>query len=273
MASEYGPGFHARADTAVDLDAYDAYLGRWSRLFVTSVLRAAHVSIGHRILDVATGPGEAALLALPVTAPHGRVVGVDIAEPMLGAARRRLDNSAFCCVVADAEALPFGNSCFDAVVCQLGLQFLPDPARGLKEMRRVLRSGQHVAVCVISTPERANVWGALADALSRQLPAQRDTLHLSFSLANAEQLKDLLLGAGFSDVAVERQQRQDTLESFAAYWRTVENGVGMLPQAYRALPPVKQREVRNEVQAELAKYVSDTQLELSLEMLIGAGRA
>jgi hypothetical protein len=42
------------------------------------------------------------------------------------------------------------------------------------------------------------------------------------SLANPEQPEELLLGAGFSDVVVERQQRQDTLESFAAYWRTVE---------------------------------------------------
>lgn len=273
MRSEFGPGFHTRAGAAVDLGAYDAYLGRWSRLFVPSVLRAAHITVGHRVLDVATGPGEAAMQALPATAPHGRVVGVDIAEPMLAAARHRVDNSAFCCVVADAQALPFGNSCFDAVVCQLGLQFLPDPARGLKEMRRVLRSGRHVAVCVISTPERANVWGALAGALSRQLPTQREMLHLSFSLANAERLEELLLGAGFLDVKVERQQRQDKLESFAAYWRTVETGVGMLPQAYRALPPASQREVRNEVQAEFAKYISDGQLELGLEMLIGAGRA
>jgi len=219
MSSEYGPGFHTRPGTAVDLGAYDAYLGRWSRLFVTSVLRAAHVSVGYRILDVATGPGEAALLALPATAPHGRVVGVDIAEPMLVAARHRVDNSAFCCVVADAQALPFGNSCFDAVVCQLSLMFLPDP--GIYE----------------------------------------------------KHLKELLLGAGFSDVVVERQQRQDTLESFAAYWQTVENGVGMLPQAYRALPPDNQREVRNEVHAELAKYVSNGHLELGLETLIGAGRA
>jgi ubiquinone/menaquinone biosynthesis C-methylase UbiE len=222
---------------------------------------------------LATGPGEAALLALPSTAPHGRVVGLDIAEPMLAAARHRVDNSAFCCVLADAQALPFGNSCFDAVVCQHGLQFLPDPAVGLKEMRRVLRGGYYAAVCVIITPDRANVWGALAGALSRQLPAQRDTLHLSFSLANPERLKQLLLGAGFSDVAVERQHHQGTLESFAVYWRTVENGVGMLPQAYRALPSANQREVRNEVHAQLAKHVSDGQLQLSLETLIGAGRA
>ena len=105
------------------------------------------------------------------------------------------------------------------------------------------------------------------------VPDQRETLHLLFSLANAERLKELLLGAGFSDVKVEREQRRDALEAFAAYWRTVEAGVGMLPQAYLALPHANQREVRSEVQAEFAKYVSDGQLELSLEMLIGAGRA
>lgn len=80
-------------------------------------------------------------------------------------------------------------------MCQLGLQFLPDPARGLTEMHRVLRIGRHVAVCVISTPERANVWGALAGALSHQLPGQRETLHLSFSLASVERLEELLVGA------------------------------------------------------------------------------
>jgi ubiquinone/menaquinone biosynthesis C-methylase UbiE len=80
------------------------------------------------------------------------VVGLDLAEPMLAAAPHRVDNSAFCCVAADAQAVPFRNSCFDAVVCQHGLQFLPDLALGLKEMRRVLRGGHYVAVCVISTP-------------------------------------------------------------------------------------------------------------------------
>jgi hypothetical protein len=116
------------------------------------------------------------------------------------------------------------------------------------------------------------MWGVLADALSRQLPAQREMLQLSFSLADAQRLRELLQGAGFSDVAVERQLRRDTLESFAAYWRTVETGVGMLPQAYSALPPARRREVRSEVQTELAKYVSEGRLELNLEMLIGAGR-
>jgi len=74
-------------------------------------------------------------------------------------------------------------------------------------------------------------------------------------------------------VAVERERRKDTLESFASYWRKVETGVGMLPHAYRELPPASRREVRNKVQAELAKYVSAGRLVPRLEMLIGAGRA
>jgi ubiquinone/menaquinone biosynthesis C-methylase UbiE len=109
MRSEYGLAF-TPAQARESTFAHDqAYLGRWSRLSVTSLLSAGHVSVGDRILDVSTGPGEAALLALPATAPHGRVVGLDIAEPMLAAARHRIDDSAFCCVLANAQALPFGK--------------------------------------------------------------------------------------------------------------------------------------------------------------------
>jgi hypothetical protein len=64
-------------------------------------------------------------------------------------------------------------------VCQLGLQFFPDPVRGLAEFRRVLHVGRWTAVCVISTPDRAPMWDVLAEALSRHLPAQHDTLHLT----------------------------------------------------------------------------------------------
>jgi ubiquinone/menaquinone biosynthesis C-methylase UbiE len=60
--------------------------------------------------------------------------------------------------VADGQALPFADATFDAVLCQLGLMFFPDPARGLAEFRRVLRPRRRAAVCVISiTRTRADV--------------------------------------------------------------------------------------------------------------------
>jgi len=60
----WGPGLHVQAGHRVDCSAYEEYLGRWSRLFVPAVLAAANVGTGDRVLDVATGPGEAAAIAL-----------------------------------------------------------------------------------------------------------------------------------------------------------------------------------------------------------------
>src|SRR5213593_3780411 len=197
---DFGSGLHAAAGRPVDTSAYGRYIGRWSRLFVPAVLAAAEVAGGYRVLDVATGPGEAAAMALSVVESSGLVVGADISRAMLEAARARLGRGSFRPVATDGQALAFRDGSFDAVVCQLGLQFFADPARGLSEFRRVLRTGRCAAVCVISSPDRAPMWGVLADTLSCHLPDQRAALHLSFALADPERLEHLLRMAGFRDV-------------------------------------------------------------------------
>src|SRR5690349_5718231 len=110
------------------------------------------------------GTGEAAV-AMPIIGQSGRLIGADIAPAMLEAARSRIKQPAFLPVAADGQALPFADGTFDAVVCQLGLQFFPNPGLGLREFRRVLRSGGRAGICVISTPDRAPMWGILADVL------------------------------------------------------------------------------------------------------------
>jgi ubiquinone/menaquinone biosynthesis C-methylase UbiE len=257
----------------VDAAAYERYLGRWSRLFVPAVLAAAEVGGGARVLDVATGPGEAALVARSLVATGGSVIGADISLAMLAAARARLGETSFVTVATDGQALAFRNGSFDAVVCQLGLQFFPEPARGLAEFRRVLRPGRCAAVCVISTPDRAPMWGVLADALSRHLPEQRETLHLSFALADPERLARMFRSAGFRDVRVERETREGTYGSLDEYWAPIEAGTGQLPQAYLALPAARRRSVRDEVRARLAPFEKDGRVVISVEMLIGTGRA
>jgi ubiquinone/menaquinone biosynthesis C-methylase UbiE len=269
----FGAGLHAAAGQRVDDSAYYQYIGRWSQLFVPAVLTAAEVTNGDHVLDVATGPGEAALGALSMLKPEGLVIGADISPAMLTAARARLGEEWFRPVATDGQALAFKDGSFDAVVCQLGLQFFSEPARGLAEFRRVLRVGRCTAVCVISTPDRAPMWGVLADTLSRHLPEQRATLHLGFALADPERLEHLFRMAGFRDVRVKRELRQGTIESFDTYWAPIESGTGQIPQAYRALPESNRRAVREEVQARLAAFESNGQLVMSAEMLIGAGRA
>ena len=270
----FGAGLHAAAGQPVNASAYYQYIGRWSQLFVPALLAAAEVTSGSRVLDVATGPGEAALGALSVVGRSGCVVGVDLSLSMLEAAHTRLANDSFQPVATDGQALAFQSGSFDAVLCQLGLMFFPDAAQGLAEFRRVLHPGQCAAVCVISTPDRVPMWGVLAETLSRYLPEQRDALHLSFALADATQLAGLFTAAGFHDVHVQRETREGIIESFDDYWSPIEAGTtGQMPQAYRALPESSRWAVREEVYARLTPFASNGRLVMRAEMLIGAGRA
>jgi len=273
MSQDFGAGLHAPPGRPVDAEAYEQWTGRWSRLFVPSVLAAAELSPGFRVLDVSTGTGEAALAALPMVGPSGEVVGADISAAMLHAARARLQEPAFWPVAADGQALPFADQNFDAVICHLGLQFFPEPSLGLSEFRRVLRPGRSLGLCVISGPERAPMWGVLADAVGRRRPELWKTLHLSFTLADAQRLETLLRQAGCRDVRVQRETRDGLFESFADYWRPVEAGVGSIPQAYLMLSETERWEVRDEVRTRLSSFESDTGLRMSVEMLIGHGRA
>jgi ubiquinone/menaquinone biosynthesis C-methylase UbiE len=273
MSTNFGPGFHAVPGRTVDTSAYDRYIGRWSRLFVPAVLAAAEVALGCRVLDISTGTGEAALMTLPIVGASGLVIGADISPAMVEAARDRLNESSFWPVAGDGQTLPFRDGSFDAVICQLGLQFFPDPALGLKEFRRVLRLGGCAAACVISTPDPAPMAGILADAISRFLPEQRNILYLSFALADPKRLEDLLASAGFRDVRVGREIREYIIESFDDYWKPIEAGIGSLPQAYLALSEPDRRSVREEVRERLSRFESNGQLLMRIEMLIGKGRA
>ncbi len=75
-------------------------------------------------------------------------------------------------------------------------------------------------------PDRAPMWGVLADALSRDLPDQREALHLTFALADTERLEHLLRTAGFRDLRVKRETRQGTITSFDDSWAPIEAGTG-----------------------------------------------
>jgi hypothetical protein len=117
------------------------------------------------------------------------------------------------------------------------------------------------------------MWGILADVLSRFLPEQRNIIHLSFALADPKRLESLLADAGFRDIRVERERREDVMESFEEYWEPVEAGTGSLPQVYLALSEEDRRSVREEVRERLSQFESNGRLFMSIEMLIGRGRA
>ena len=273
MSTNLGPGLHVAPGRPVDTAAYDRWIGRWSRLFVPKLLEAAEVRPNCRVLDISTGTGEAASMALSIVGTSGLVFGADISPAMVEAARHRLNDRSFWPVTADGQKLAFRDGSFDAVICQLGLQFFPDPALGLKEFGRVLRVGGCAAVCVISTPDRAPMWGILADVLSRFVPEQRHTINLSFALADPIRLEGSLANAGFRDIRVQLEKREDVVESFDDYWEAIETRTGSLPQIYLTLSEADRRAVHAEVRERLLQFESNGRLFMGVEMLIGRGRA
>jgi SAM-dependent methyltransferase len=263
---------HAADGRRVDESAYDRYIGRWSRLFLPALCAAACIGEEHKVLDVASGTGEAALAVLPMIGSSGVVVGVDISMPMVETASTRMAGRPYLAVAGDAEALPFASASFDVVVCQLGLMFFPNPALALAEWRRVLQDDGRVAACVIGSPERAPMWGILADVLGRHLPDQAEALHMSFALGDGDRLRQLFIGAGLHDVHILLETRRGTFASFDDYWTPIEEGTGQIPQAYLALPASTRRLVRAEVRSRLSPFERDGEYTMSVDMLLATGR-
>ncbi len=120
----------------------------------------ARVGPGSHVLDVATGTGDLALELARRVAPGGEVVGSDFAEGMLARAREKADAAQERDVLprfewADALELPYDEDSFDAATVGFGARNFADLARGLAEMRRVVRPGGRVVVLEITTPTRA----------------------------------------------------------------------------------------------------------------------
>ena len=111
---------------------YDNAFAHVTRYFMPFLLRAGDVTAGMRLLDVATGTGLSAEAALAAVGPAGHVTASDISPAMTERARARLGGTPNVSVsVEDGQALSFSDASFDAVLCNLGLMFFPDPVRGL----------------------------------------------------------------------------------------------------------------------------------------------
>ena len=83
----------------------------------------------------------------------------------------------------------------------------------------------------------------------------------------------MLKDAGFADVHVELETREDAFSDFEEYWAPIEKGPGSIPQGYLSLSETERRDVRQEVKTRLAPFVFGNELRMSVEMLIARGRA
>lgn len=175
----------------------------------------AGVQSGDRVLDVACGTGALTRAAASRTGPSGAVVGLDANPEMMAVARSK--NMSIIWVEGRAEALPFADADFDAVVSQFGLMFFDDRPAALREMRRVLRPGGRMAVAVCDALAHSPGYDAFAGLLDRLFgKATGNAFRAPFALGDVSALETLCRKAGLRDASVVRHSAQVRFKSISA---------------------------------------------------------
>jgi SAM-dependent methyltransferase len=254
--------------------AYDRLTGRWSRMYVDRVLDVTGVRQGSHVLDVATGTGDAAIVAADRVGHSGRVVAVDISLPMLQEARDKAAGRQIEFAEGDAQHLSYADGSFDSIVCLFGLMFVPDKVAALSGFRRMLRPGGRVAATSWSQPTEAPFAGLVAQALAEQLPDDRTDLLRPFSLADAAGNVALYKAAGFIDITVELLTMPSPFTSFDGdYWEPIDAGGGRLGQAYLGLSTGVRELVRERVLSQLPVRTASEPFTLQHSAWLVAARA
>ncbi len=212
-------GFHSTDQIRFhDGAAYERYMGKWSQLAGQTFLDWLAAAPGLQWLDVGCGNGAFTEMLVDQCAPVA-VRGIDPSEEQLAFARKRPAARIAQFGPGDAMALPFADDSFDVAIMPLVIFFVPDPARGVGEMARVVRSGGTVAAYAWDLTGGGFPYAAL-QAEMRELgiavpvPPSPDASRL-------DAMQDLWAGAGLDAVETRQISVRRTFADFDDYWMTI----------------------------------------------------
>jgi SAM-dependent methyltransferase len=206
---------------AVSADAYDRYIGRYSRELAPRLADFAGVEPGLRALDVGCGAG-ALTNELARRLGAGAVAAADPSEELAGACRERIAGADV--RVAPAERLPWPDETFDVALAQLVVNFMADARAGVSEMARVVRAGGTLAACTWDYAEGMTMLRTFWDAALALDPEAPDESHMPF--AQPEELDGLWRETGLADVATSALEVEVAYSDFDDYWKPFLSGIG-----------------------------------------------
>lgn len=169
------------------------------------LIELAALKGGEQVLDVACGTGIVARTAAQRVGNHGTVIGLYLNEDMLEVAHTTSSNiqSHIEWRKGDVKEIPFQDSSFNVVFCQQGLQFFPDKLAALLEIQRVLKVNCRFALSAMRPIKHNPSYAILAEALERHVGTDAGVMMRSpFISLNTEELRDLILAAGFQDLRI-----------------------------------------------------------------------
>jgi SAM-dependent methyltransferase len=244
-------------------DAYDRFMGRFSRPLAARFVALVGADAGQRALDVGCGPGA---LTQELVARLGStaVSAIDPSELFVAAVRARLPEVDVRHGVA--EALPFADDSFDIAMAQLVVHFMRDPQAGLSEMGRVTRPDGVVAACVWDHAggggPLALFWRAVRD-LDPEAPDESD-----LAGTRKGQLVALFERAGLRSVEPTAITVRVNFATFHDWWEPFTFGVGPAGTYVRALDPAR----RDALQAHCAELLPQAPFDLDASAWTALGR-
>ena len=243
-------------------DAYESYMGRWSRRIAPLFLDLLALSRELHWLEVGCGTGALSAAILAHCDPES-LVAIDPSEGFLARARANVTDPRADFRQGDAQSLALETASRDAVVSALTLNFVPDRAKAVSEMKRVARPGATVAFYVWDYPggglEFLRTFWAQAAVLD---PKAGDlTEDKRFPFCTPDGLTALARDAGLSDLTCDAIETPTVFADFDDYWRPFTMGAGPAPGYVASLAPDARERLRSRLESSLPR-TADGAIEL-----------
>ncbi|MES1200277.1 MAG: methyltransferase domain-containing protein [Pseudomonadota bacterium] len=233
-------------------DSYDLFMGRWSRAIAPLFLDWLSAPPGARWLDVGCGTGALSAAIVARCAP-AELCGVDPSEAFVARARKAVSGESARFIVGDAQALGLADASVDVAVSGLALNFVPDRALALSEMRRVARPRGRVGFYVWDYPgggvEFLRAFWTAAVALD---PGAADLSEVArFPFCTRDALAAFARACGLRDVEGAALEAPAVFADFEDFWRPFTLGAGPAPGYCSSLAPDARERLRSRLRETL----------------------
>jgi ubiquinone/menaquinone biosynthesis C-methylase UbiE len=228
--------------------AYERLMGRWSRLVGEEFLDWLGIPKGLRWLDVGCGNGAFTEEIVARRAPD-TLIAIDPSDEQLAFARTRPGTKVAQFQVGDAQNLSFGDDTFDVAVMALVLSFVPDPAKAVAEMARVVRPGGWVAAYMWDIPAGGSpvtaIYAAM-ESLGSVLPVRPNP-----AASQLQAMRDFWKAAGLEDIETRVIRIPVTFANFDDFWDSNTAPIGPQGKVIAAMPPGARDKLRARLREDL----------------------
>jgi SAM-dependent methyltransferase len=242
-------------------NAYERFMGRWSRLLAPRFIEFSEVGEGGAVLDVGCGTG-ALSCAIRDRTKTARITGVDTSQDYVTHASNSCTDSRVRFQVGDARELPFPDAEFDRTMSMLVLNFVSDAERAVKEWTRVTKPSGLVAAAVWDYGEGMEMLRVFWDEATALDPALTPREEARMPLCKRGELATLFERVGLTDVVEEPLAVAMRFDSFDDYWAPFLLGQGPAGACVADLPPHDREKLRDRLHRRMLGSAPDHPIEL-----------